>query len=62
MGKKKTGEEEQFHVLVFFFSLTERQISKKQYHKVTAHFAEIVKARSGGRACMCLCMGRWMVM
>lgn len=61
MGKKETGEEEQFHVLGFF-SLTERQISKKEYHKVTAHFAEIVKARSGGRPCMCLCMGRWVVM
>lgn len=62
MGKKKTGKEEQFHVLAFFFPLTERQISKKHCHKVTAHFAEIIKAGSWGKACMCLCMGRWMVM
>jgi len=65
--KRHTGEEgsrrSRTTSSVRFFPLTERQISKKDYHTVTAHLAErLFKARRGGGTCMWLCMGRWMVM
>lgn len=52
MGKKETEAAEQLHLLGFF-SLTERQISKKEYHKVTVHFAERLFKERKGEECAC---------